>query len=148
MGKYRALPFLAAASLALSGCVTLVSNYDEKIDDMATGLQREIGMEIETLGSQDKPDCLYPNHIAFYRAARVDVSALAVRASAHELNSQTIQQIEDLKGALDDLEKLHQIATRADRCMRPEEFSDIQRGFDQISGAIIRLELAKKRGRP
>ncbi|HEX5183967.1 MAG TPA: hypothetical protein VFW19_12565 [Allosphingosinicella sp.] len=148
MGKYRAFPLLAAVALTLSGCVTLVSNYDEKIDDMATGLQREISMEIETLSSQDKPDCLYPNHAAFYINARTDVSALAVRASAHELNSQTIRQIEDLRGALDDLEKLHQIATRADRCMRPEEFSDISRGFDQIAGAIIRLELAKKRGRP
>ena len=56
----------AAAALALTGCVTFVAPYDEKIDDMATNLQREISMEIETLSTQERPDCLYPNHIAFY----------------------------------------------------------------------------------
>ena len=78
----------------------------------------------------------------------LDVSALSVRASAHDMNAQTIAQIDDLNGALNDLEALHKIATQANRCMRPAEFSDINRGFDQITGAIIKLELAKKRGKP
>ena len=134
--------------MLLGACVTLVAPYDEKIDDMATTLQREVSVEIETLSGAEKPDCLYPNHVSFYRDARVDVAALAVRAEAHEMNAQTIRQIEDLRGALDDLEALHKIATQANRCMRPDEFSDIRRGFDQITGAIIKLEIAKKRGRP
>jgi hypothetical protein len=137
-----------AGALLLSACITLVAPYDEKIDDMATGLQRDISTEIETLREAEKPDCFYPSHAAFYRLARVDISALAVRAGAHEMNSQTIRQIEDLRGALDDLEQLHKLATKADRCMRPDEFSDIGRGFDQITGAIVKLEIAKKRGRP
>jgi hypothetical protein len=138
----------AGAFLLLGGCVTLVAPYDQKIDDMATSLQREISTEIETLSEADKPDCLYPAHAAFYRTARVDVSALAVRAQAHDMNAQTIAQIEDLRASLDDLEKLHMIATKADRCMRPAEFTDIQRAFDQITEAIVRLEIAKKRGTP
>ena len=142
------LACLGGIALLLSGCVTLMAPYDEKIDDMATGLQREVGSEIELLRDAGKPDCLYPNHAAFYRQARVDVSALAVRASAHEMNAQTITQIGDLRGALSDMEALHKIATQANRCMRPEEFSDISRGFDQITGAIVKLEIAKKRGRP
>ena len=149
MGKYRPHPLLvASAALALSACVTFVAPYDEKIDDMATGLQREISMEIETLATQDKPDCLYPNHVDFYRNAKVDVSALAVRAGAHDMNSQTIQQIQELTGALEDLEKLHQLTTQENRCMKPAEFFPIRRGFDQITGAIVRLEIAKKRGKP
>ena len=43
--------------------------YDEKIDDMATALQREVSAEIEALSGADRPDCLYPNHAAFYRPA-------------------------------------------------------------------------------
>ncbi len=148
MKRHRLSLVVAGASLLLAGCVTLVAPYDEKIDDMATTLQREVSTEIETLSGAEKPDCLYPNHAEFYRTARVDVSALAVRAAAHDMNAQTIQQIADLKGALDDMEKLHQIATQANRCMKPVEFSDIQRGFDQITGAIVRLEIAKKRGQP
>jgi hypothetical protein len=148
VGKFYPLAVILGGALALSGCVTLVAPYDEKIDDMATALQREVSMEIETLSSQDKPDCLYPAHLVFYRTVRVDVSALAVRANAHAMNAQTIQQIEDLRGALNDVEKLHQLATRENRCMRPGEFSDIGRAFDQITGAIVRLEIAKKRGAP
>lgn len=148
MGGIRLLPVVAGAALLLSGCVTFMAPYDEKIDEQATALQREISTEIELLSTSDKPDCLYPNHVAFYRGARVDVSALAVRAQAHDLNSQTIRQIEDLNGALGDMEALHKLATKADRCMKPAEFSDIRRGFDQITGAIVKLELAKMRGRP
>jgi hypothetical protein len=139
---------VAGGALLLSACVTLVAPYDGKIDDLASTLQREVSVEVETLSEAEKPDCLYPNHAAFYRNARVDVDALAVRAAAHEMNAQTIQQVEDLKGALDDLEALHKIATQANRCMKPAEFSDIRRGFDQITGAIIKLEIAKKRGTP
>jgi outer membrane murein-binding lipoprotein Lpp len=148
VGKYRPLSLAAGAALMLSACVTFVAPYDEKIDDMATSLQRGISTEIESLSGADRPDCLYPNHAAFYRAARVDVSALEVRAQAHDLNSQTIRQIEDLNGALNDMEALHKIATQANRCMKPSEFSDIRRAFDQITGAIIRLEIAKKRAKP
>jgi hypothetical protein len=148
VGKYRPLPFVACAALLLGACVTFVAPYDPQIDDMATSLQREISTEIEALSGADRPDCLYPNHAAFYQAARVDISALDVRAQAHDLNSQTIRQIEDLNGAINDMEALHKIATQANRCMKPAEFSDIRRGFDQITGAIIRLELAKKRGKP
>jgi hypothetical protein len=148
MRKRGGLAFLGGVALLLGGCITLMAPYDEKIDDMATGLQREVGSEIELLRGADKPDCLYPANAAFYRSARVDVSALGVRATAHEMNAQTITQIEDLRGALNDMEALHKIATQANRCMRPEEFSDIGRAFDQITGAIIKLEVAKKRGRP
>ena len=147
MGKYRAL-LVAGAAFGLSACVTLVAPYDQKIDDMATGLQREISLEVETLSSQDKPDCLYPGHVAFYRNARVDVSALAVRAAAHDMNSQTIQQIEALRTALDDLEKIHQHDTQQNRCIRADALSPIRRAFDQITVAIVRLEIAKKRGKP
>jgi hypothetical protein len=148
MRGWSRLALLGCGVALLSGCVTLMAPYDEKIDDMATGLQREVSAEIEALRDADKPDCLYPNHAGFYRQARVDVRALSVRAAAHELNAQTIAQIEDLSGALNDLEALHKIATQANRCMRSDEFSDINRGFDQITGAIIKLELAKKRGEP
>ena len=149
--RHLATPVLSAALpalLLLGGCVTFMAPYDEKIDDMATGLQREVRAEIEALRGAEKPDCLYPAHAGFYRQARVDVSALSVRAAAHDMNAQTIAQIDDLSGALNDLEALHKIATQANRCMRSDEFSDINRGFDQITGAIIKLELAKKRGKP
>jgi hypothetical protein len=144
----RSNPILVVlASLSLTACVTLMAPYDDKIDEMATSLQRKVSTEIETLSGAEKPACLYPNHAAFYDEARVDVSALALRANAHEMNRQTIAQIEDLRGALDSWEGLHKLATARERCMQPAEFSPLQRGFDQITGAIVKLEIAKKRGK-
>src|SRR5262245_43789551 len=138
---------LAGSALALAGCVTLIAPYDDQIDEMATNLQHDISAEIETLSRAEKPDCLYPNHVEFYKKANADVSALGVRARAHELNSFTIQQVDELDGALDDLEALHKSATAANRCMGASEFSPIRRGFDSITGAIVKLEIAKKRAK-
>ncbi len=136
-----------ACALALGGCVTLVAPYDDQIDQMATNLQHDISAEIETLSRAEKPDCLYPNHVGFYKKANADVSALAVRARAHELNSFTIGQVDALDGALDDLEGLHKIASTKERCMSAQEFSPIRRAMDSITGAIVKLEIAKKRGK-
>jgi len=144
--SYRSsLVFIA---ISLSSCVTLMAPYDEKIDEMTTSLQRKISTELESLSAAQSPDCLYPNHASFYRDARVDLSALEVRAEAHQLNDLTIGQIRELRGALDDLDKLHQHASAASRCMQANEFPDLQRGINQITTAIVKLELAKKRGQP
>jgi len=139
---------LAFIAISLSSCVTLMAPYDEKIDEMTTSLQRKISTELESLSAAQSPDCLYPNHASFYREVRVDLSALEVRAEAHQLNDLTIGQIRELRGALDDLDKLHQHASAASRCMQANEFPDLQRGINQITTAIVKLELAKKRGQP
>lgn len=142
------VPF-AFSALALGGCVTLIAPYDDQIDEMATNLQHDISAEIETLSRAQMPDCLYANHVDFYKKANADVSALLVRAEAHELNSQTIGQVQALDGALDGLEELHRGASNGPppRCMSANEFSPIRRAFDQITGAIVKLEIAKKRGK-
>jgi hypothetical protein len=137
----------APVALTLASCVTFISQYDEKVDEMATSIQREISVEMETLGSQVKPDCLYPNHETFYRQMKVDVGALAVRAAAHDQNSLTIGQVQALQGALKDFETIHQHATEKNRCLTAAEISPDARGIDQIVGAILHLELAKKRGK-
>ena len=144
----RSKPWLVAPlALALTSCVTFMSQYDEKIDEMATSIQREVSTEMETLGSQQKPDCLIQNHQEFYRQVKVDVGALAVRAAAHDQNNLTIAQVQELSGALNDFQGLHQLATNKDRCLTAAEISPAARGIDQIVGAILHLELAKKRGK-
>lgn len=136
---------LALAALSMTSCVTLMAPYDEKIDEMTTELQREISTELTSLNASEAPACFYPNHAAFYRDVRVDLSALEVRANAHELNELTIGQIHELRGAIDDLENLHQRATGKQSCVQASP--DIQRGIDQITTAIVKLEIAKKRGK-
>lgn len=137
---------LGAACALLAGCVTFVAPYDEKIDQMTTALQLEVATEIEGMKAQEKPDCLYPAHAEFYRSTRVELGALEIRANAHEMNGITVAQIGAARNALDDFEKLHQLASDKGRCMSAFELSPVQRAFDQMTGAILKLELAKKRG--
>lgn len=145
MAKSMRLPIILLC-LLLSGCITLLAPYDDKFDQMATDLQRKVATHIEALDGSDMPDCLYAAHAAFYDAARVDVSALAVRANAHALNAPTIAQIDSLKVSIDDFEKIHQLASRKPRCLGSDELAPLRRAFDQILGAILKLEFAKKRG--
>ncbi|HEX8572819.1 MAG TPA: hypothetical protein VF759_08715 [Allosphingosinicella sp.] len=135
--------------LLLSACVTLMAPYDDKFDQMASDLQKSVSTHIEAIDGAGLPDCLYANHKAFYDDARVDASGLAVRAASHELNSETIRQVEALTGSINDFEQLHMLASNAStpRCLGSMELSPIRRAFDQTLGAIMKLEIAKKRGK-
>jgi hypothetical protein len=133
----------------LSACVTLMAPYDDKFDQMASDLQKKVSTHVEALDGSAAPDCLYANNKAFYDDARVDASALAVRAASHELNSETIAQVQALTGSINDFEQLHMLASNAPtpRCLGSMELSPIRRAFDQTLGAIMKLEIAKKRGK-
>jgi hypothetical protein len=147
LSKLVRWPVLLACAAMLAACVTLLAPYDDKFDTMATELQRKVSTHIEALDGAVAPDCLYANHTAFYDEARVDVSALAVRANSHDLNAPTIGQVESLRSSLDDFEKLHQLASARPRCLSSAEMSPIRRAFDSILAAILKLEMAKKRGK-
>lgn len=148
MSRLAKLPLIFLFVL-LSGCVTLMAPYDDKFDQMASDLQKKVSTHVEALDGASMPDCLYPDHKGFYDDARVDASALAVRAASHELNSETIAQVEALTGSINDFEQLHMLASNAStpRCMGSLELSPIRRAFDQTLGAIMKLEIAKKRGK-
>ena len=148
MSRLAKLPLIFLVAL-LSACVTLMAPYDDKFDQMASDLQRKVSTHIESIDGAGTPDCLYVNHKAFYDDARVDASALAVRAASHELNSETIRQVEALTDSINTFEQLHMAASNAPtpRCMGSLELSPIRRAFDQTLGAIMKLEIAKKRGK-
>ena len=144
----RRASFLLAACVALNGCVTLIAPYDDKFDQQATDLQRKVSTHIEALDGAEMPACLHTNHKGFYDEARVDASALSVRANSHELNAQTLGQVDALRSSIDTFESLHKLASEATpaRCLSGRELSPIRRALDQTLGAIMKLELAKKRG--
>lgn len=137
--------FLAMLCLALlSACITLLAPYDEKTDQLATDLQRKISAHVEALDGAEAPACLHGNHIQFYDEARVDLSTLSMRVRALELNQLSIQQVDDLRDSLITFEALHK--RKDPDCLTSAEISPLRRAFDSHLGAILKLELAKKRG--
>ncbi|WP_374564958.1 hypothetical protein [Nitrosomonas sp.] len=139
--------FLAAVSLilvvVLTGCtVKLISSYDEATDRAVTDLQRKTEAHLVVLESvEGLPECTFDHHKQFYDEAKVDVSAITVRAAAIPKNDITTQQTALLASNFDNLEKLHRIA-----CLSKDQITLVRSHFNTSFTAILKLELAKRRG--
>lgn len=127
----------------LSGCsITLISSYDEKIDNAVTALQKDFETFFVTVeGQAGLPECIYDNHLKFYQDSKVAISAIEVRARAIAKNLITVEQVGLLKSSLESLEKLHKID-----CFTPGQVDNLRNSINSSITAILKLELAKKRG--
>ena len=125
------------------GCtVKLISTYDEKTDVAVSDLQKRMETFFLSLESlEGLPECNYEYHAAFYRDIKVSVSAIEVRARAIPDNDLTIEQVVLLKENIDLLEQLHKIS-----CLTKEQVEPLRINFNARFTAILKLELAKKRG--
>lgn len=134
--------FLTIA-VVFSGCaVNLISKYDETTDKTVTALQKNIEGHLVGLEAVDGlPECKYEQYKQFYSEAKVDASAIAVRAAAIPKNDITIKQTLLLTNSLESLEKLHKIA-----CLSKDQISPLRAQFNSSFTAILKLELAKRRG--
>lgn len=143
---YLLLPLVL---LTLYGCsVRLISSYDEQTDKAVTTLQNKFETYLVKLeGLEGAPECTYENNKSFYAGARVDISAIRVRAAAIPKNDITLKEIELLSINLNSLEQLHQHKnTKADKCLSKEEIRPLESAFNTSFTAILKLELAKRRG--
>ena len=126
-----------------AGCtVKLISSYDEKTDVAVSELHKRTETFFLTLESQEGlPECEYKNHTNFYKDAKVSVSAIEVRARAIPNNDITVEQIVLLKENISLLEELHKSG-----CLTREQIEPLRINFNTGFTAILKLELAKKRG--
>lgn len=141
--RTRIAAIVVAAGMVLSGCsFQLISKYDEATDKAVTALQKKTEAHLVALEAvQGLPDCKYEKHKQFYEEAKVDISAITVRAAAIPKNEITTQQAGLLAGSLGSLEKLHRIA-----CLSGEQIAPLRTQFNSSFTAILKLELAKRRG--
>ncbi len=137
----RVLSFLCL--LVFSGCteIRLISEYDEQTDKSITQFQRKIEAFLISLERNiGTEQAKYENNTQYYDEFKVDLSAIRVRAAAIPKNSITIQQIDLLIDSLNNLEKLHQHG------LTREDIGPLRTAFNTSCTAILKLELAKKRG--
>lgn len=141
--RARIAAIFVAAGMALSGCaIQLISKYDEATDKAVTALQKKTEAHLVALEAvQGLPECKYEKHKQFYEEARVDISAITVRAAAIPKNEITTQQAGLLAGNLGSLEKLHRMA-----CLSGDQIAPLRTQFNSSFTAILKLELAKRRG--
>lgn len=140
--------------LGMSGCtVKLIASYDETTDQNVTALQRKMETFLTELETKDGlPECSYSNNAEFYTQAKVDLSAIKVRVDAIPKNEITAEQIALLASSLNDLQALHQLKDKKTttegelRCLSSDEIKALRSAFNVSFTAILKLELAKKRG--
>lgn len=135
--------FVLAFCLVAAGCmnVRMIAHYDEQVDKGITAFQKAAESHLTTLEGQiGKPEADYPSYVAFYQQARVDLSSLRVRASAQAKNEKTVQQLDYLNKNLIMLETMHR------QGLKENDIPPLRNAFNVGATAILKLELAKKRG--
>jgi len=139
----------AVISVLLIGCqITLISEYDEQIDQSATALQKGMDTLLTELAAQsDSPGPSYFNSFdSFYAELFVDLRSLLIRAQSHPKNSLTEKQIQLMIKNLELFQKSHMETAEANGTIAPEALMIHRDLFNQGWKAIIELEIAKKRG--
>ena len=145
---------IAVFLVLLVGCqVQLVSQYDEQTDVAVTELQKKTEwflLELEALSTSDKPEAAarrtYAANEGFYRDAQVAITSMRLRAEAIPKNELTIQEITLLEQSFESLRQLHVQGGNAG--LRAVVVEPLRSSLNTHFGAIIKLELAKKRGEP
>lgn len=141
LAKRASLLTLTVVVALTAGCTTirLVGDYDEKIDQGVTALQKSTEAQLLAI-EEDGAD--YASTKDFYDIAKIEISSLRVRADAIERNSLTVRMLDKLANNIRRLEEAHKEG------ITPDEVSMLFRGgFNSQFTAILTFELAKKRGK-
>lgn len=157
MHRLKALPrkvappavavLLSMAVVSACSHIKLIADYDEVIDKSATDAMKKLDgflTRLERAGSYDQVS--YAKSASFYDETRSDLRAMRVRAEVVPKNSLTVQEVDLLLKSVDSLEKIHKLHDSENKPFTADELAPLRTGFSQQFAAIIKLELAKKRG--
>jgi hypothetical protein len=132
---------LSLVLLAATGCsVRLIAEYDKKIDDGITEVQKKTEaflLKMERIA--ETPEGAYAKHIGFYDEVKVDLSLLRVRADAIAQNDLTSKQIGLLQDSFKSLEEQHK------KGLKPVMIESIRQSLNAQFTAILKLEVSKGR---
>jgi len=128
---------------AVAGCaLSRTAPYDPQIDAGITDLHMETTAFLQNLERRlGTPDARHGQYVEFYDHVRVVLASLRLRADVWPENERTVEQIELLARSFAALEELHR-----DGIDDPTTLDTVRRQFDTAFQAIMRLELAKRRG--
>ncbi len=141
--RWRRVVSLMLCVCVVGACqISLLSQYDETTDKAVSALQKKMESHLLTLETKDgSPECMYAFFQPAYRDLKVDASAITIRAAAIPKNELTAEQAQLLGKSIETLEKLHQIA-----CLSKAQIAPLRIQFNSSFTAILKLELAKRRG--
>jgi hypothetical protein len=124
----------------------MVSKYDDQTDANVTVLQKKLDTFFVNLKNESYPDCSYSKNKSFYDDVKVQLSGIQVRANAIPNNNITIQELDALSKGISGLEKNQKLKDNDNACLNPAIIDADQTMFNSMFTAILKLEIAKKRG--
>ncbi len=130
--------------LVMTGCasIKLIADYDEQTDVAVTQFQRKMETFLFALErNMGENEASYGSNAKFYDEVRVDLSAIRVRAAAIPQNDISMQQLSLLADNINNLEKLHKLG------LGVNDIPPVRNAFNVVCTAILKLEIAKKRGK-
>lgn len=140
--KYTLVFSLFISFLMSCSSVKLISDYDEVTDRTVTQLQRDVATYFVTLERKiGTNEADYINYVSFFDNAKVDLNTLQIRANAIEKNEIVQKQLVELKKMIVNLEALHKTGITSAEMIEP-----LQQPFNSAFTAIIKLQMALKRG--
>jgi hypothetical protein len=143
----RLMALVLALSMLITGCtVTLVSRYDEQTDANITALQKKFETYFMKIEGSSFPDCSFAANRNFYDDVSVQLSSTRVRANAIPKNEITLGQLDALSQAITAFEKAQKLRDGKSSCLPAEIIQTDRTMFNSIFTALLKFELAKKRG--
>lgn len=143
--NYLPILFISFIIVAIfySCTVTLISEYDEQTDIAVVELQKKVESLLSEIDrSIGSNNFSYNNFEKKYDEARTDLSSLQIRAKARPKNEIQVQQFDKILNQINLLEEAH----KSNEGIGKSEIPTFRNGFNQSFEAVIKLELAKKRG--
>ena len=142
--KSQLSTFFLMLVIATQSCtsIKLISEYDEITDKTVTELQEKISNYFVVLERTiGKDEAKYENFIDQFDNIKVDLNTLEVRAAAFDKNKIVEEQVHELTEMVNNLEALHKIGFSS-----IEQIKALRQPFNSAFTAIIKLQLALKRG--
>jgi hypothetical protein len=139
--RHLAPAFLLILVLASAGCtsVRLVAEYDKRIDDEITALQKKTEVFLNAMDrTAGTPEGSYEKHAHFYDTIKADVNVLVVRSEALSLNRLTARQLQLLGESISALEEQHR------KGLTRPMIEPVRQALHTHYVAILTLEVAKK----
>ena len=130
--------------------VQWVSDYDPVTDSLVTEMQKKTDIFFIKLQEAKKETCFYESNSSFYLDMRELLAQLSFRVNLIPENKQTIEAFDKLNNNFNEFENnLHkQYYSRSKgACMSPDLVKDNLTAFNIQFRAILKLEIAKKRGK-
>lgn len=126
--------------------VRVLSEYDEVTDQAATALQKKVeGFVIKMMAASGTPAGEYARNADFYDEVLIDARSIKMRAGLIPKNDLTVQHALGIEHNIENLRNLHRMGGSSG--LRPAVAVPALSALNQQFEALIRLEIAKRRGK-